>query len=115
MWTLAGEWRVVSRPEYVIDVEDWRNAEAQMTFVHSHVRVWAPSVLKRIKSDFKLLRETVRGHMYATSSNPDAKWVKFVKLFGFEHLLNYDDGDIRKTIYILRDNYGLIRNEHSNN
>lgn len=105
-WTRVHQWRVVDNQDYNLDVEDWRSDDAQMTFLHCSVTIWAPSVLKRIKTDVALLRETVRGPIYATSNTSDDKWMRFVKLFGFEHLLDY--GDDRK-IFILRDNHGRLR------
>lgn len=107
MWTRAGQWRVVDRPEYALTVEDWRNGIAQMTFLHCDVHIWAPSVLKSIQRDVQLLRECVRGPIYASGPNTDKKWVRFVKLFGFEHL----SGEDRK-IFILKDNHGRLSDEH---
>lgn len=108
-WTLANKWLAVDKPEYNLIVEDWRSDEAQMTFLHCSVHIWAPSVLKMIKADVALLRERVRGPIYATGPITDDKWMRFVKLFGFEHLIDY--GDDRK-IFILKDNHGQLRNEY---
>jgi hypothetical protein len=112
MWICTGQWRVVDRPEYALIVDDWHNesaGDAQMTFLHCDVHIWAPSVLKDIQRDVKLLRACVRGPIYATGTITNNKWVRFVKLFGFEHLIDYGNG---RKMFILKDDNGQLCYEH---
>lgn len=107
-WVLANSWRVLDRPEYTFDIEEWRNGASQMVFIHFSILTWTKSVLKRALAEFAQFRALTDAPLYATSDTSDEKWQRFVSLFGFTHLIDAEDG---RKIFISRNskNNGQLR------
>lgn len=62
-----------------------------MTFVHCEVKLWSPSVHKKLTEDWGLLKRLHGGTLFALHSPGDRKHEKFLNLFGFEFVYHYDD------------------------
>jgi hypothetical protein len=108
-WSSTNTWRVIDRPEYTFDVEELRNGDAQMIFIHLDVHVWKKSVLKRLLTEFKAFRSVTDVPLFVSSPDSDAKWVHFISLFGFKYLLDMAAG--RKLYVSHKDNNnGQLRN-----
>jgi hypothetical protein len=109
-WRSANIWRVITKPEYIFEVEELRNERGdQMIFIHLSVFEWTKSVLKQLMVEFRAFRAQQDVPLYATSPIADEKWQSFVKLFGFKPLV--DNGEYR--IFISRKdnkNNGQLRN-----
>jgi hypothetical protein len=69
-----------------------------MTFVHIEVYSWSPSALKRLKHLWLSIRHSLPHIVFAQGDVTDAKWVKFVRQFGFEPVFENcpcSDGELR--------------------
>lgn len=69
-----------------------------MTFIHLDVYDWSLSTLKRLKEVWPSLRRRLPPIVFAQGDITDKKWVKCVRQFGFEPLLDdcpCDDGKTR--------------------
>jgi hypothetical protein len=106
-WTRTHLSTVIDRPEYKLEVEELRNGEASMVFVHLSVHEWSRASLKRMLEEFALLRELIDVPLFAMSHNSDEKWQRFVSLFGFKHLCDVDDH--RKIFISIKDNNNAER------
>lgn len=107
MKLLDDEWKHVShavaleRPEYLFELDEYRNADAQMLFVHLLVRVWSKAVLKNLLREFAAFRQCVSCPLYCIGITDDDKWAAFVSFFGFRFLTDVvcENGE-RRRLYI---------------
>ena len=75
-------------PEFTFSVSRVQLAPGQlMTFVHIDVFHWSPSTLRRLHTLWPSVRQTLPRIVYASGDVSDAKWVKFIKRFGFVPIL----------------------------
>jgi hypothetical protein len=87
-WKQVSNHIICKRPEYIFELDEHRNGDAQMIFVHVTVHKWSKSTLKEMLSVFRTFRECVTCPLYAVGEVDDDKWASFVSLFGFRPLLD---------------------------
>lgn len=61
------------------DGNRWYNA-------HIEVFKWSPRVLRDMKEVWPFLRRRIDAPLFAWTENEDAKWEKFISIFGFKYL-----------------------------
>lgn len=73
--------------DYWFELDEYKRASGEQ-FLLAHIRVhhWAPSVLKRILTEWRVFRQCVTAPIFACPEVGDAKWVKFVTALGFRPL-----------------------------
>lgn len=90
---------VLDEPEYtasyhVTDLDCGRS----MTFVHLDVYYMSHSILKQLKAQWVLWRQSCPVVLYAMADEDTETWVKFVSKFGFQYLADIPctDGKTRR-------------------
>jgi hypothetical protein len=87
MWQKVASYRVTDCPEYLWELDEHRGPSGeQMMFAHLKVRKWSKSTLALMRERFRQFRECVSTPLYAIGDVEDAKYVKFLRHFGFEPL-----------------------------
>jgi hypothetical protein len=90
-WYSVNRWALLDHPSHLWELEELRNGEAQMIFIHLNVRIWSKSVLRRLLAEFATLRSLIDVPIFATGpESQDEKFKRFVSLFGFKPLINGD-------------------------
>jgi hypothetical protein len=112
-WQKVGEWTPIDSPEYLFEVEEYRNGDKQMVFIHLHIWKWTISVLKRIRRDFNLFRQCVPCPIYTCGTADDDKFERFVSLFGWKPLTTIPctDGKTRRLFIHINDNKNVLQIE----
>lgn len=88
-WALKSSYTAHETRDYSFELEEWRDDDGnQMLFVHLLVTFWSPSILREMFSVFAKFREAVTCPLYALNHEEDARWEKFISLFGFKYLTN---------------------------
>ena len=90
-------------PEYRFALEEWRNGDRQMVFVHMNVREWTKAALKQMLHEFKIFRKCVTCPLYAVAGEDAGdKWEDFVALFGFSYLTDVicNNGESRRLFWL---------------
>lgn len=80
--------------DYLLQLEEWDEG----LIVHFDVKRWSPTVLKCALREWALFRRCVPQDLLAIGPpHEDAKWRRFVALFGFRFhsAVTLDDGSIR--------------------
>lgn len=89
---------VISTPEYEVHIDEHKRGQDTFLLVHIRVHVFAPSVFKKIKSQWQTLRQCVTAPLYALAEEDDEKWERFVSHLGFEFLqqVTCENGESRR-------------------
>jgi len=95
-------YHTVFENEYVkCELEELRRPcdGATMLFIHARFMArWSPRILKDCLKHWKLFRTVVTAPIFASPQVHDARWEKFITLFGFEPLVDAvpcNDGELR--------------------
>lgn len=79
---------VVRRADYVLSLEQ---VNKDHTFIHCDVLRWSPVVKRQLLADWQVLKDLVGAPIFALHVVGDSKHHKFLRLFGFHHVLSYTD------------------------
>jgi hypothetical protein len=80
---------VVRRPEYTLSLEQ---ANVDTTFLHCTIHVpWTGRVRKQFSADFKALMDLHGGPLHAIVDPENEKLMRFIRLFGGEHVAYFTD------------------------
>lgn len=75
-----------------------------MPFMHVDVYHWSHHTLKHLKEVWEALRPSLPRLVYTQGVETDAKWEKFIRHFGFEHLADCPCTDgVTRQIFVHRD------------
>jgi hypothetical protein len=71
--------------DFWFELDEYRKATGELLLL-AHIRVhrWAPSVCKRIRAQWRVLRQFVTAPIFACPEVDDARWHKFVSMLGFK-------------------------------
>lgn len=103
-WKLVTSYVAHETPEYSFTLDEYRDGEKQMLFVHLHVKRWSPGMLREMRDVFAKFRDAVSCPLYALNPDEDKTWEKFVALFGFKFLreVQCENGEQRRLFINLR-------------
>lgn len=101
--------RVFETEDALCELEELRRPcdGATMLMIHARMARWSPQLLKACLKHWQLFRTVVTAPIFASPQVHDAKWEKFITLFGFQPLIDAapcNDGETRP-IWI---NYGKL-------
>ena len=73
--------------DYWFELDEYKRASGDQ-FLLAHIRVfkWTPSVCKRIRAQWRVLRGFVTCPLFACPEVDDDRWCKFVGMLGFKPL-----------------------------
>jgi hypothetical protein len=84
--------------DFWFELDEYRRAGGEQ-FLLAHIRVhrWSPSVCKRIRAQWRVLRQFVTAPLFACPEVDDERWRKFVGMLGFKFLHNTtcNNGEVR--------------------
>jgi hypothetical protein len=91
---------VIKNDDVVFELEELRRPcdGASMLMIHARCARWSPQIFKETLKQWELLRSVVPQPIFASPQVHDAKWEKFVTLFGFQPLIAAapcNDGETR--------------------
>jgi hypothetical protein len=91
--------------EYTATIEVFEIDEAKLPFLHLEFKVWSPSSYKKLLDHWLVLRDCIKGPLFALSNDKDdEKWAKFVSRLGFTYFKNVDCPDgINRRCFISQD------------
>jgi hypothetical protein len=74
-------------------------------FLHLDFRIWTPTSFKKLLGHWHVLRQCLRGPLFALSNDKDdAKWARFVSRLGFTYFKNVDCPDgVNRRCFISQD------------
>ncbi len=90
---------VLDEPEYTASYHTVDLGEGRvMTFVHLDVFYMSHSILRQLKSQWKLWRQACPIILYAMADEDTVTWSKFISHFGFQYLRDVPctDGKTRR-------------------
>lgn len=104
-WKKTNEWVAYECPEFVFELDEWRNGSAQMIFVHLWIKTWTKTVLKRCLEVFTAFRAVTDVPLYAMGEEDDGKFERFAHLFGLTPLIDAvgTDGKSRRIFISVKD------------
>lgn len=114
-WVKVGEQTVLDTPAYLWVLEEFRNGDAQMVFVHLTIRKWLRATFKELLAHWKLFREVVTCPIYACPDDDDDKFAQFAGLFGFKPISEAmcTDGKLRRIFVSLKENKNNGQQQHT--
>lgn len=77
---------ILDYPEYRFEIDEHRRGSDQLLQAHLRIFRFTPSVLKRIRREWKLFRTCVTAPLIAWGEDDDEKWEHFVTSLGFKPL-----------------------------
>jgi hypothetical protein len=104
-FTPVGRYRALTQPEYWFDIDEYRRGDDQMIFAHLRFSSFSASILRKALHDWRVFREYVPAPVFCFGTDDDAKFERFVTLFGFKSL-NTDvvwEGKSRRLFLHLKD------------
>lgn len=78
--------RALTQPHYWFDIDEYRRGADQMLLAHLRFSKFSPTILRNALHDWALFREHVSAPVFAFGEVEDAKFERFVSLFGFKPL-----------------------------
>jgi len=96
---IPDRFQVVDEVDYVGSYHQHDLGDGQkMVMVHMDVWYFSPSVLKKMKKQWAVFRKSMRCPLFAMGETDDAKFERYVSLFGFQYLTNIPctDGKVRR-------------------
>lgn len=85
-WQKTASYTAHETPEYSFELDEYRDGDKQMLFVHLAVTHCSPSTFREMRDVWNKFREVVTCPVYALGPDEDDKFANFVRLFGFEFL-----------------------------
>ena len=80
---------IIASPDYDLGLDLKQPAPGiLMPFVHLDVHYWSPALLKHFKRHWPQTRQKLPPIVYAQGVVTDAKWRRFVTMFGFRKLID---------------------------
>lgn len=77
---------IVSSPEYEAHIDEHRRGQDTFLLMHIRVHSFSPATFKKIKTQWRLLRQCVTAPLFALAEVDDEKWERFVSHLGFKFL-----------------------------
>ena len=77
---------VISTPEYEVHIDEHKRGQDTFLLVHIRIHVFTSSVFKKIKTQWRALRQCVTAPLFALAELDDEKWERFVSHLGFKFL-----------------------------
>jgi hypothetical protein len=75
--------------DFLFEIDEYKRATGeQFLLAHILVHRWTPSVCKRIRQQWRVLRSFVTAPLFALPKTNDDRWRKFVGMLGFKPLHN---------------------------
>jgi hypothetical protein len=90
---------VLDPPEYTASYHTVDLGESRvMTFAHLDVYYFSPAILRDLREKWRIFRENVDCVLFCMGDTDDAKFEKFVRMFGFQYLRDAQcsDGKTRR-------------------
>jgi hypothetical protein len=88
--------------DFLFEIDEYKKATGEQ-FLLAHIRVdrWSLSVCKRIRAQWRVLRQFVTTPLFAVPKDDDARWHKFVSMLGFKplHQVTCNNG-AQRPIYV---------------
>lgn len=114
-WERVREDTAIDNPEYQLLLEVFQRSTDQIVFIHLYVKTdWTRALLQRFKREWELLRQHISCPLFACPDTDDAKWEKFISLFGFKFLTDADfpDGSRRRIFWHQGITNGQVVSKH---
>ncbi len=102
MWLSLASHTILDCPEYKLALEDVRDDDKQMIFIHLVIRTkWTKTLYKRLQGEWWVLRKHITCPLFAHGDYDDLKYEKFLALFGFTPLIatHYANGEPRRIFW----------------
>lgn len=105
-WQRVAEYTAHETPEYRFDLDEYRDGDKQMLFVHLAVTHCSPTTFREMRHVWSKFREVVTCPVYALGPDEDDKFANFVGLFGFKFLreVQCENGEQRRLFINVKDN-----------
>jgi hypothetical protein len=90
---------VLDPPEYTASYHTVDLGEGcVMTFAHLDVYYFSPAVLRDLREKWRIFRENVDCALFRMGDNDDAKFERFIRMFGFQYVSEVEctDGKTRR-------------------
>lgn len=103
--------------DFEFELDEYRSGQGDC-FLLAHILVhrWTPSVCKRIRHDWEVLRQCVKAPLFAVPKDNDDRWRKFVGMLGFEYLQDTicNNGAARPIfIHVIKDDHVVRTKDHT--
>lgn len=79
---------VITRPEYWLEVDEYKRGADQFLLAHFRVARWSPSVFKQALNDWQVFRQCVRAPLFCIGERDDELFHHFVTRAGYRPLQN---------------------------
>lgn len=79
---------VLTRPEYWLEIDEYRRGDDQFLLAHFRFAKWSPSIFKRALAEWQLFRQHVKAPLFCIGEKDDDTFLHFVTRVGYRLLRN---------------------------